>query len=140
MYKNATKCNETISKWCKNKHGASKIIDTFETYHMLLEYVRVLHFWLRFYGSAKHFCVILLKKSIWSYKCARRSLSADRHDHNRPSFASWLIFSNAAYFYGSPLLCLGLWLTVYMILWTREDLVHQCSWLLKYLKIVIFVI
>jgi hypothetical protein len=33
MYKNATKCNETICKWCKNKHGASKIIDTFETYH-----------------------------------------------------------------------------------------------------------
>jgi hypothetical protein len=33
MYKNATKCNETIGKWCKNKHRASKIIDTFETYH-----------------------------------------------------------------------------------------------------------
>jgi hypothetical protein len=32
MHKNATKCNETICKWCKNKHGASKIIDTFETY------------------------------------------------------------------------------------------------------------
>jgi hypothetical protein len=27
------KCNKTLSKWCKNKHGASKIIDTFETYH-----------------------------------------------------------------------------------------------------------
>jgi hypothetical protein len=27
------KCNETLSKWCKNKHGAYKIIDTFETYH-----------------------------------------------------------------------------------------------------------
>jgi hypothetical protein len=26
------KCNETQGKWCKNKHGASKIIDTFETY------------------------------------------------------------------------------------------------------------
>jgi hypothetical protein len=26
------KCNETLGKWCKNKHGASKIIDTFETY------------------------------------------------------------------------------------------------------------
>jgi hypothetical protein len=25
-----TKCNETLSKWCKNKHGASKIIDTLE--------------------------------------------------------------------------------------------------------------
>jgi hypothetical protein len=32
MHKNATKCNETLSKWCKNKHGASKIMDTFETY------------------------------------------------------------------------------------------------------------
>jgi hypothetical protein len=26
------KCNKTQGKWCKNKHGASKIIDTFETY------------------------------------------------------------------------------------------------------------
>jgi hypothetical protein len=34
MHKSATKCNETVGKWCKNKHGASKIIDTFETYHM----------------------------------------------------------------------------------------------------------
>jgi hypothetical protein len=32
MHKSATKCNKTIGKWCKNKHGASKIIDTFETY------------------------------------------------------------------------------------------------------------
>jgi hypothetical protein len=33
MHKNAMKYNETLSKWCKNKHGASKIIDTLETYH-----------------------------------------------------------------------------------------------------------
>jgi hypothetical protein len=32
MHKSATKCNETIGKWCKNKNGASKIIDTLETY------------------------------------------------------------------------------------------------------------
>jgi hypothetical protein len=32
MHKSATKCNETIGKWCKNKHGTSKIIDTLETY------------------------------------------------------------------------------------------------------------
>jgi hypothetical protein len=32
MHKNAMKCNETLSKWCKNKHGASKIMDTFEMY------------------------------------------------------------------------------------------------------------
>jgi hypothetical protein len=36
MYKNATKCNETFGKWCKNKHGASKIIDTFETYQQAI--------------------------------------------------------------------------------------------------------
>jgi hypothetical protein len=33
MHKSATKCNETLGKWCKNKHGALKIIDTLETYH-----------------------------------------------------------------------------------------------------------
>jgi hypothetical protein len=32
MHKSTTKCNKTVGKWCKNKHGASKIIDTFETY------------------------------------------------------------------------------------------------------------
>jgi hypothetical protein len=32
MHKSATKCNETLSKWCKNKHGASKIIDMFWMY------------------------------------------------------------------------------------------------------------
>jgi hypothetical protein len=26
------KCNETLGKWYKNKHGVSKIMDTFETY------------------------------------------------------------------------------------------------------------
>jgi hypothetical protein len=36
MHKSATKCNKTIYKWCKNKHGASKIIDTFETYQAAL--------------------------------------------------------------------------------------------------------
>jgi hypothetical protein len=36
MHKNATKCNETLSKWCKNKHGASKMMDTLETYHPLI--------------------------------------------------------------------------------------------------------
>jgi hypothetical protein len=35
MHKNTTKCNKTQSKWCINKHGASKIIDTFETYQRL---------------------------------------------------------------------------------------------------------
>jgi hypothetical protein len=33
MHKNATKCNKTQSKWYINKHGASKITDTLETYH-----------------------------------------------------------------------------------------------------------
>jgi hypothetical protein len=37
MHKSATKCNETLSKWCKNKLGASKIMDTSETYHLLFK-------------------------------------------------------------------------------------------------------
>jgi hypothetical protein len=37
MHKNAKKCNETLNKWCKNKHGASKIIDTFETLPLLIK-------------------------------------------------------------------------------------------------------
>jgi hypothetical protein len=37
MHKSATKCNETIGKWCKNKHGASKIIDTLETYQCTMK-------------------------------------------------------------------------------------------------------
>jgi hypothetical protein len=36
MHKNAMKCNKTQSIWCINKHGASKIIDTFEMYHWSL--------------------------------------------------------------------------------------------------------
>jgi hypothetical protein len=34
MHKSATKCNETLGKWCKNKHGASKIMDALETYQV----------------------------------------------------------------------------------------------------------
>jgi hypothetical protein len=36
VLENTTKCNKTQSKWCINKHGASKIIDTFETYHVCI--------------------------------------------------------------------------------------------------------
>jgi hypothetical protein len=34
LHKNATKCNETQGKWCKNEHGASKIMDTLEMYQL----------------------------------------------------------------------------------------------------------
>jgi hypothetical protein len=43
MHKSATKCNETVGKWCKNKHGASKIIDTLETYQPFLLLLRLRH-------------------------------------------------------------------------------------------------
>jgi hypothetical protein len=36
MHKNITKCNKTKSKWCLNKHEASKIIDMFETYQVAM--------------------------------------------------------------------------------------------------------
>jgi hypothetical protein len=37
MHKSATKCNETLSKWCKNKHGASKVIGMLETYQISMQ-------------------------------------------------------------------------------------------------------
>jgi hypothetical protein len=49
MHKNATKCNETLSKWCKNKYGTSKIIDTFETYQMAMLYE--LLFWTFYFSG-----------------------------------------------------------------------------------------
>jgi ArsR family metal-binding transcriptional regulator len=37
MHKKATKCNKTQSKLRINKHEASQIIDTFETYQQLFQ-------------------------------------------------------------------------------------------------------
>jgi hypothetical protein len=55
MHKNATKCNEPLRKWCKNKHGASKIIDTLETYHsastISLKVVQQKHFGAKYKHS-----------------------------------------------------------------------------------------
>jgi hypothetical protein len=45
------KCNETLSKWCKNKHGASKIMDMLETYQHL---ARVVHFHLKTHFTPIH--------------------------------------------------------------------------------------
>jgi hypothetical protein len=41
MHKSTTKCNETVGKWYKNKHGASKIIDTLETYQLPIMIVTI---------------------------------------------------------------------------------------------------
>jgi hypothetical protein len=63
MHKNATKCNETIGKWCKNKHGASKIIDTFETYQppIMLLLDPILDRKLRGYHSVEDHIVLVLQ-------------------------------------------------------------------------------
>jgi hypothetical protein len=53
MHKSATKCNEKIGKWCKNKHGASKIIDTFETYHLAAQRSAIYQQNLRRYHSRR---------------------------------------------------------------------------------------
>jgi hypothetical protein len=55
MHKSATKYNETIGKWYKNKHGASKIIDTLETYHTTSELWTPVQFLLHCY-----YCLLLL--------------------------------------------------------------------------------
>jgi hypothetical protein len=48
MHKNATKCNKTLNKWCKNKHRASKIMDTLETYHWNTHVTFIISFFMIF--------------------------------------------------------------------------------------------
>jgi hypothetical protein len=57
MHKNSTKCNETLYKWCKNKHGASKIIDTFETYHCFMQFSPI-HEFGKFQWQALNFAAL----------------------------------------------------------------------------------
>jgi hypothetical protein len=54
MHKSATKCNETLGKWCKNKHGALKIIDTWRriTPIHLTSVLGVL-------GTQETFCIVI---------------------------------------------------------------------------------
>jgi hypothetical protein len=55
MHKNATKCNETLNKWYKNKHGASKIMDTLETYHAPIHLTSV----LGLLGTQETSCIVI---------------------------------------------------------------------------------
>jgi hypothetical protein len=61
MHKNVTKCNKIQSKWCINKHGASKMIDTFEAYHGY-----ILIWFYNFFGAHKY--------HFWTY------LKGDNHN------------------------------------------------------------
>jgi hypothetical protein len=76
MHKNATKCNKTLRKWCKNKHGASKIIDTFEMYHQASEaswfYVQAVEVYLVYVRDksrrkASSLCIVGLYSAYWGW-------------------------------------------------------------------------
>jgi hypothetical protein len=70
MHKSATKCNETIGKWCKNKLGASKIIDTFETYQLSLRksfQIPLVHGQLVFYHVAYKLFIIFILAIAFNY-------------------------------------------------------------------------
>jgi hypothetical protein len=58
MHKNATKCNETLNKWYKNKHGALKIMDTFETYQRPYRYPQLQK------GELEQQCALMLAAAI----------------------------------------------------------------------------
>jgi hypothetical protein len=78
MHKNATKCNKTLSKWCKNKHGASKIIDTFETYQASIKIFKNISIFFLIIIKAKFKyiinlifirCIISIFKQISKFEC-----------------------------------------------------------------------
>jgi hypothetical protein len=68
MHKSATKCNETLNKWCKNKHGASKIIDTLETYqNARFEFCYILQNQIEFKTKLKQVVIVVRRCRL----CAR---------------------------------------------------------------------
>jgi hypothetical protein len=74
MHKNVTKCNKTLRKWCINKHGASKIIDTFETYHT--PSCNILYVWGPSYNLKTHWWRYkwsdrFKKKSLWGIRITK---------------------------------------------------------------------
>jgi hypothetical protein len=89
MYKNATKCNETIGKWCKTKHGASKIIDTFEMYQAAPPYClnassRLSNCFIRAFSAS-----ILFEYGLLSFESLFRAVNAfissfPKHGSNKP--------------------------------------------------------
>jgi hypothetical protein len=87
MHKSATKCNETLGKWCKNKHGASKIIDTFETYQGMPKN----SLFLRFRAIFMSYC-----PQIWGsrviYEVNDTQFMFERHQQELVIFAFMVIF------------------------------------------------
>jgi hypothetical protein len=65
MHKSAMKCNETVGKCCKNKHGASKIIDTSQQpvqLHGLVNF-QIKTFWLE-----ACYIALVFYFAIWSWE------------------------------------------------------------------------
>jgi hypothetical protein len=86
MHKNGTNCNETLSKWCKNKHGASKIMDTLETYHCYIHQTLLLGFsnWPVIYYTQSSF---LASSSPRHQQVFLASLPGRKEDFFKGSFA-----------------------------------------------------
>jgi hypothetical protein len=74
MHKSATKCNKTVGKWCKNKHGASKIIDTLETYHTTIQHLLCL------FGNAFGLKTNIDKCVAYAIACEKVDLHQVLHD------------------------------------------------------------
>jgi hypothetical protein len=90
VYKSTTKCNETLGKWCKNKHGASKIIDTFETYqkHKVLP-----RFGPLLGNDLRPACVTLLLGCLqrWCLQRGRRLDLAEGEELSRIRALGWMV-------------------------------------------------
>jgi hypothetical protein len=66
------KCNKTQSKWCINKHGALKIIDTFETYPRTIRRLIISIFLFKTKGKAhKGLAAILMSLGVRSTQNAK---------------------------------------------------------------------
>jgi hypothetical protein len=108
MHKSATKCNETLGKWCKNKHRASKIMDTLETYqcsrayalftlHTLLNAI-ICCSQLNTYGVFR----LIRHKWIISHRCSWMAVYVSCYNAHSKSHSDPLIICTLSLFYQLP--------------------------------------
>jgi hypothetical protein len=67
-----------IGKWCKNKHGASKIIDTFETYHSSFTDRDLQNHFSKLQMEKTVNCIFFLGRTLFIHQVADLSHCRDR--------------------------------------------------------------
>jgi hypothetical protein len=115
MHKNATKCNKTQSKWCINKHGASKIIDTFETYQRGgRDSMCLLYSWCALPNPSEFRLRLLFLVQVWLVHNPRSAQGHFCYFFWFTCFLVWLVHA------WSTIWCWYSQISIWMLVWTNK--------------------